>query len=120
MGKKNLGRDDLYSKNTDQLRRKNLLCANLLELSQFMNPTLKNKLIHCAVPILFDVPNKPKKMTLSRPPPKKRSIQVPSTSAYVKIASTDYGEPAMPSKKTPTTKLSQLSPKKQFRNVLVN
>ena len=58
--KKNLGRDDLHSKNTDQLRRNNLLCANHFELSQFMNPTLKNKLIHCAVPTLFDVPNKPK------------------------------------------------------------
>ena len=72
------------------------------------------------MPTLFDVPNKPKKITLSRPPPKKRSIQVPSTSAYVKIASTDYGEPQMPSKKTPTTKLSQLSSKKEFLNVLVN
>ena len=35
--------------------------------------------------------NKPKKITLSRPPPKKRSKQVPSTSAYVKIAPTDWG-----------------------------
>ena len=61
------------------------------------------------MPTLFDVPNKPKKIALSRPPPKKRSIQVPSTSVYVKIASNDYGEPAVPSKKTPTTKLSQLS-----------
>ena len=42
---KNLGRDDLHSKNTDQLRRNNLLCANHFELCQFMNPTL----IHCAV-----------------------------------------------------------------------
>ena len=42
-------RDDLHSKNTDQLRRNNLLCVNHFELSQFMNPTLKNKLIHCAV-----------------------------------------------------------------------
>ena len=107
--KKNLGRDDLHSKNTDQSGRNNLLCANHLELSQFMNPTLKNKLIHCAAPTLFDVPNKPKKITLSRPPPKKRSIQVPSTSAYVKIPSTDYGESPMPSKKTLTTKLSQLT-----------
>ena len=98
----------------------NLLCANHLELSQFMNPTLKNKLIYCAVPTLFDVPNKPNKIKLSRPPPKKSSIQVPSTSAYVKIAPTDYGEPSMPPKKTPTTNLSQLSPKKQFLNVLVN
>ena len=55
--------------------------------------------------------NKPKKITISRPPPKQRSIQVPSTSAYVKKAPTDYGEPSMPSKRTPTTKLSQLSPK---------
>ena len=80
--KKNLGRDDLHSKNTDQLRRNNLLCANHFQLSHFMNPTLKNKLIYCAVPTLFDVPNKPKKIRLSRPPPKKRCIQVPSTSAY--------------------------------------
>ena len=96
------------------MRRNNPLCANHLELSQFMNPTLKNKMIHCAVPTLFGVPNKPKKITLSRPPPKKRSIHVLSTSAYVKISPTDYGEPSLPSKKTPTTKLSQLSPKKQF------
>ena len=47
--KKNLGRDDLHSKNTDQLRRNNFLSANHFELSQFMNLTLKNKLIHCAV-----------------------------------------------------------------------
>ena len=80
MSKKNLGRDDLHSKNTDQLRRNNLLCANHLELSHFMNPTLKNELIQCAVPTLFDVPKKPKKIRLSRPPPKKRSMQVPSTS----------------------------------------
>ena len=66
------------------------------------------------MPTLFDVPNQPKKITPSRPPPKKRSIQVPSTSACVKIAPTDYGDPPMPSKKTPTTKPSQLSPKKQF------
>ena len=58
-------------KKNDQLRRNNLLCANHLELSQFMNPTLKNRLIYCAVPTLFDVPNKPKKIKLSRPPPKK-------------------------------------------------
>ena len=84
MGKKKLSRDDLHLKNTDQLRRNNLLCANHFELLQLMNSTLKIKLIHCAVPTLFDVPNKPKKITLKRPSRKKRSIQVPSTSAYVK------------------------------------
>ena len=61
-----------FKKNTDQLRRNNLLCANHLELSQFMNPKLKNKLIYCAVPTLFDVPNKPNKIKLSRQPPKKK------------------------------------------------
>ena len=64
--KKKLGRGDLHSKNTDQLRRNNFLCANHLELSQFMNPKLKNKLIYCAVPTLFDVPNKPNKITLRK------------------------------------------------------
>ena len=112
MGKKNLGRDDFHSKNTDQLRRNNFLSANHFEVSQFMNQTLKNKLIHCAVPTLFDVPNKPKKITLSRPHRKRKGLY----KVYTKV-STDYGEP---SKKTPTTKLSQLSPKKQFLNVLVN
>ena len=81
-----------------------------------MNPTLKNKLIYCAVPTLFDVPNKPNKIKLSRPPPKK----VYTNSINISIAPTDYGEPSMPPKKTPTTNLSQLSPKKQFLNVLVN
>ena len=114
MGKKNLGRDDLHSKNTDQLRKNNLLCANHFKLSQFMNPTLKNKLIHCAVQ-----QTKENNTKVNRPHPKKRSIQVPSTSAYVKIAPTNYGEPSMSSKKTPTTKPSQLSPKIQFLNVLV-
>ena len=111
--KKNLGRDDLRSKNTDQLRRNNLLCANHFELCQFMNPTLKKQLIHCAV-------QQTKENNTKQATSKKRSIQVPSTSAYVKIAPTDYGKPSMPSKRTPTTKLSQLSPKMQFLNVLVN
>ena len=58
--------------------------------------------------------NKPKQITLSRPSPKKRSIAYKfhqHQHIYVKIAPTDYGEPSMPSKRTSTTKLSQLSPK---------
>ena len=92
----NTRRDDLHSRSTDRLHRNNLLCAKHFELSQFMNSTSRNTLIHCAVPTLFDFSPKPLKITPSRPPSKQR-YEVPSTSAWEKIALTDYDEPLMPS-----------------------
>lgn len=73
----NLRRDDLHGKSPEALYKNNVVCALHFEDSQFMNPFERNKLIHCAVPSLFDIPNPPKKVTPSRPPPKKR--QPPDT-----------------------------------------
>ncbi|GFN84221.1 transposable element p transposase [Plakobranchus ocellatus] len=75
---KNVRRDDLHSKPTEKLCKNNVLCADHFEVSQFMNPALRNKLIHCAVPTVFDIPNKPSSVTPRRPPPKKRCIPVSS------------------------------------------
>ena len=33
------------------------------EDNQFMNPAMKNRLIHNAVPTMFDIPNPPPKLT---------------------------------------------------------
>ena len=56
----------------------NRLCAKHFEVSQFMNPSLRNKLVWNAVPTLFDVPNPPKQVTPKRPQPKKRTLPPPT------------------------------------------
>ena len=45
-----------------------------------MNPQAKIKLIHNALPMLFDVPNPPPKLALKRPPPMEQNIIVPKIS----------------------------------------
>ncbi|GFO33435.1 hypothetical protein PoB_005994000 [Plakobranchus ocellatus] len=65
----NVRRDDLHSKPIEKLCKNNVLCADHFEMSQFMNPALRNKLLRCAVSNLFDIPNKPPLATPRRPPP---------------------------------------------------
>ncbi|GFO45282.1 52 kda repressor of the inhibitor of the protein kinase [Plakobranchus ocellatus] len=67
----NVRRDDLHSKPTEKLCKNNFLFADHFEVSQFMNPALRNILIHCAVPTVFDIPNNPPSVTPRRPPHKK-------------------------------------------------
>ncbi|GFO13506.1 52 kda repressor of the inhibitor of the protein kinase [Plakobranchus ocellatus] len=74
----NVRRDDLHSKPTEKLCKNNVLCADHFEVSQFMSPALRNKLIHYAVPTVFDIPNKPPSVTPRRPPPKKRCTPISS------------------------------------------
>ncbi|GFN90971.1 hypothetical protein PoB_001747700 [Plakobranchus ocellatus] len=38
----------------------------------------RNKVIHCAVPTVFDIPNKPPSVTPRRPSPKKRCMPISS------------------------------------------
>ena len=60
----NTKRADLEKYSTEQLYNGYTLCANHFEDSQFMNPQAKMKLIHNALPTLFDVPNPPPKLAL--------------------------------------------------------
>ena len=60
----NTRRADLEKYSTEQLYNGYTLCANHFEDSQFMNPQAKIKLIHNALPTLFDVPNPPPKLAL--------------------------------------------------------
>ena len=76
----NTRRADLEKYSTEQLYNGYTLCANHFEDSQFMNPQAKIKLIHNALPTLFDVPNPPPKLALKQPPPKERNIIVPKIS----------------------------------------
>ena len=74
----NTRRADLEKYSTEQLYNGYTLCANHFEDSQFMNPQAKIKLIHNALPTLFDVPNPPPKLALKWPSPKERNIIVPN------------------------------------------
>ena len=42
------------SHSTEKLNQQYIVCANHFEDSQFMNPAMKNRLIHNAVPTIFD------------------------------------------------------------------
>ena len=50
----------------EKLHKNHHLCSEHFEDSQFMNAANKNKLIHNAVPTIFNVPNPPKQVTLKR------------------------------------------------------
>ena len=51
------------SYSTKKLTEQYTICANHFEDNQFMNSAMKNRLIHNAVPIIFDIPNPPPKLT---------------------------------------------------------
>ena len=57
----NLRRKDLMSYSTKKLNEQYTVCANHFEDNQFMNSAMKNRLIHNAHPIIFDIPNPPPK-----------------------------------------------------------
>ena len=51
------------SYSTEKLSKQYTVCANHFEDNQFMNPAMKNRLFHNAVPTIFDIPNPPLKLT---------------------------------------------------------
>ena len=53
------------------------LCQIHFEDSQFMNGATKNKLVWNAVPTVFkEIPNPPKQLMSTRPPPKEREFSM--------------------------------------------
>ena len=50
------------SYSTEKLNKQYTVCGNHFEDNQFMNPAMKNGLIHNAVPTIFDIPNPPPKL----------------------------------------------------------
>ena len=66
----NLRRVALMSYSTEKLNKQYTVCANHFEDNQFMNPAMKNRLIHNAVPTIFDIPNPPPKLTPKQQRPK--------------------------------------------------
>ena len=50
----------------DRLSKVHHLCSAPFEDSQFMNPHMKNQVIHNAVPTIFSIPNPPQTVTLKR------------------------------------------------------
>lgn len=62
------------------------LCEYHFEPSQFMDPNLKGsnkkckRLIHCALPTIFDVSNCPKPITIKRKLPNRHDLPPPSPS----------------------------------------
>ena len=67
-------RKDLIGKSVSYLYGNCKLCGEHFEINQFMNKDKRNKLIPAAVPSVFNVPNPPKKVTLTRPLPTKRAV----------------------------------------------
>ena len=57
----NLRREDLMSYSTEKLNKQYTVYANHFEDNQFKNPAMKDRLIHNAVPTIFDIPNPPPK-----------------------------------------------------------
>ena len=57
---------ELLHKTTEQLHAGYQLCSRHFEDSQFMSVRQTNRLVHDAVPTLFNIPNHPKKVTLRR------------------------------------------------------
>ena len=58
------------SYSTEKLNKQYTVCANHFEDNQFMNPAMKNRLIHNAVPTIFDISNPPPKLTPKQQLPK--------------------------------------------------
>ena len=56
----------------EKLHKNRRLCSKHFEDSQFFNPKLKNRLVHDAIPTIFDVPNPPNPVTPKRTDPAKR------------------------------------------------
>ena len=58
--------EELLPKSPEQLYKNCRLCSTHFEDSQFMYAPTKNKLVHDAVPTLFDIPNPPARVTIKR------------------------------------------------------
>ena len=71
----NCRREDLKGKSSTYCYGNLLLCEKHFENMMFNNPQLKITLIRNAIPTLFDVPNPPKKETLTRSVPTRNTIQ---------------------------------------------
>ena len=57
---------DLDGYTSEHLYKTYVLCSDHFEDNQFMNAAVKNRLIHNAVPTLFDIPNPPPLLTPKR------------------------------------------------------
>ena len=55
--------EDLMSYSTEKLNKQYTVCANHFEDNPFMNPAMKNRLIHNCCSNNFDIPNLPPKLT---------------------------------------------------------
>ena len=64
-------------KTPEDLHKNYRICADHFEPSQFMNPENRNKLIHCAVPTLFNIPNPPHKLQGKRQLPFRKQTSNP-------------------------------------------
>ena len=109
----------LDDRSPQQLNANFLLCAEHFEPSQFMS-TARSSLIHSAVPTLFNVPNPPKVLTVTRPAPperpgpsvaKKRRTEAAAASASASVSSSSAvrGEPSTPSTPRKTELVSKLT-----------
>ena len=65
----NSRRIELLKKTTQQVHKNYKLCSNHFEDSQFMYAPTKRRLVHNAVPTLFDIPNPPENETVNRKHP---------------------------------------------------
>ena len=63
----------------EKLHKQYRICQEHFEESQFMNPVVRNRLIHTAVPIVIAVPNPPALLTPKRQLPKRISPPWPQT-----------------------------------------
>ena len=71
----NCRRADLSSKTATYLNTNCRLCQTHFEDSQFMNDATKKSLVWNAVPTVFnEIPNPPKLLMSTKPPPKKRAL----------------------------------------------
>ena len=103
-------REGLEKLTPQQLHVSYVLCANHFEDTQFMNPSaVKKSLIHNALPTLFEIPNPPKTVTPSRPPPKQRKLT--STHASTISSLSD----ATPSTSNPTQTLPDTPTKTKLK-----
>lgn len=76
----NCRRADLDKKSTEALNRGNVLCSEHFEPSLVIKTKTKQLLRRDAIPTLFKVSNPPPSVTPSRPAPKERICEIPSTS----------------------------------------
>ena len=63
----------------EKLHKQYRVCQEHFEESQFMNPVVRNRLIHTAVPTVIAVPNPPPLLTPKRQLPKRSSPPRPQT-----------------------------------------